>query len=85
MYHPIIISLAQNEIQATNKGQLKHMVVLVLLQSSIEMKDRMHVQIFRRYSAITKRVRIRSTSFEEHLIILSKRLAFEGNICVYYE
>jgi hypothetical protein len=42
-------------------------------------------KIFRRYSAIAKRVRIGSTSFEEHLIILSKRLAFEGNISVYYE
>jgi hypothetical protein len=44
MYHPIIISLIQNEIQAMNKDLLKHMVVSVLMQETIEMTDRMHVQ-----------------------------------------
>ncbi|MBV9178221.1 MAG: hypothetical protein JO327_07735 [Nitrososphaeraceae archaeon] len=57
----------------------------VMITSNGNAMSKKDSKVFRRYSASTKRVRIRSSSFEEHLIILSKRLAFEGNICVYYE
>ena len=39
----------QNELQAMNKGLLKHMVILVLFQSAIEMMDRKHVQDLDRF------------------------------------